>query len=152
MRIGNGVDIHKLSAEVPCHLAGLYFPDTPGCMGHSDGDVAIHAICDALLAAAQLGDLGQWFGTAASEYKNAKSTVFLKKVVAEVQEAGFEIENVTVQIIANQPKLADRRKEAQSLLEDIVEAPVSVAATTADGLGITGTGKGIAAYAVALLK
>lgn len=151
MRIGNGVDFHKTDPDQPCHLAGLFFPDSAGCVGHSDGDVAIHAICDSLLAAAGLGDLGELFGVNRPEWRDSDSKVFLSKVVGEVQAAGFQIVNVTVQIVAKAPKVSPRRKEAEVILTKLVGSPVSVSATTADGIGEIGSGSAMAAYAVALI-
>ncbi|MGR0220965.1 2-C-methyl-D-erythritol 4-phosphate cytidylyltransferase [Agromyces sp. ZXT2-6] len=152
-RIGTGIDVHAFDADAdtPLWLAGLHWPDERGLSGHSDGDAVAHAICDALLAAAGLGDIGGMFGTADPRFSGAHGEVFLAETVRRLADAGFRVGNVSVQVVGNRPKLAPRRAEAEALLTRIVGAPVSVAATTTDRLGFTGRGEGVAAIATALI-
>lgn len=154
LRVGIGVDAHAFSQDKKrkLALAGLIWPDEIGLDGHSDGDVAAHAICDALLSAADLGDLGSNFGVADSKYKGATGAQMLSESLAKVAAAGFEIENVSVQIVGNRPKIAPKRAQAISALSKaLAGAKVSLAATSTDGLGFTGEGKGLSAIATALL-
>lgn len=151
LRTGIGIDVHAHDESVPLWLGALYWPGEPGLAGHSDGDALSHAICDALLSAAGLGDLGSRFGTSDPRFEGAHGEVFLRETVALVTVAGFRIRNVAVQLVGERPRLAARRTELESRLSELVGAPVSVSATTTDGLGFTGRGEGIAAVATALL-
>ena len=150
-RTGVGIDVHAYDAAEPLWLGGLYWPDEVGLSGHSDGDAMSHAICDALLSAAGLGDIGSRFGTSDPRFAGAHGDVFLRETVSLVSGAGFTISNVAVQLIANTPRLGARRMELEARLTELVGAPVSVSATTSDGLGFTGKGEGVAAIATALV-
>ncbi len=152
VRIGLGVDVHAFDDASACRVGLLDFPGEPGLSGHSDGDAVAHAVCDALLSAGGLGDIGGRFGTADPRYAGATGDVFVRGAVGLLAEAGLVPESVTVQVVGNRPRIGARRAEMQDALAAVVGAPVAVSGTTTDGLGFTGRGEGLAAIATAVVR
>jgi len=154
-RTGVGVDAHKFSADAsagPCALAGLEWPETNRLEGHSDGDAAVHALCDAVLAAAGLGDVGQVFGIDKPEWKGASGLKMIEHLRNLISEKSIAINNVSIQIVGNSPKISKRRDEAQQVLSNALGAPVTIGATTTDTMGFTGRGEGVFVIANALVR
>ncbi|MFJ4296046.1 2-C-methyl-D-erythritol 4-phosphate cytidylyltransferase [Curtobacterium sp. NPDC089689] len=152
VRIGLGVDVHAFDAAAPCRVGLLDFPGEPGLSGHSDGDAVAHAVCDALLSAGGLGDIGGRFGTSDPRYAGATGDVFVRGAVELLASVGLAPSAVTVQVIGNRPRIGPRRAEMQDALAAVVGAPVAVSGTTTDGLGFTGRGEGLAAIATAVVR
>jgi 2-C-methyl-D-erythritol 4-phosphate cytidylyltransferase/2-C-methyl-D-erythritol 2,4-cyclodiphosphate synthase len=152
IRTGIGIDVHGFDATQPLWLGGLLWPGEAGLAGHSDGDAVAHAVCDALLSAAGLGDIGSRFGTDDPRFAGAHGDVFVRETVRMLLESGFTVENVAVQVIGNRPRVNPRRDEIEQRMSALVGAPVSVSATTTDGLGFTGRGEGVTAIATALVR
>ena len=154
-RVGNGYDVHQLAAGLPLVLGGVKIPHTKGCVAHSDGDVLIHALCDALLGALALGDIGQHFPDTADEYAGIDSKILLTRVAAMIRSAGWDIVNVDNTLLAQKPKIAPFVPQMRQTLAEVLGLPVesvSVKATTTERLGFVGREEGIAAYATCLLR
>lgn len=155
MRIGHGYDVHRLSAGRALIIGGVNVPYKKGLLGHSDADVLLHAVCDALLGAAALGDIGKHFPDSDSEFEGISSLILLKKTADLLKENGYCIVNIDATVVAQQPKLApyiEKMIENISGTLEIPETSVNVKATTEEGLGFTGTGEGMAAHAVCIIK
>lgn len=154
MRIGHGYDVHKLVEDRPLIIGGVTIPYEKGLLGHSDADVLLHAVADALLGAAALGDIGKLFPDTDDAFLGADSMVLLREVVRRVEEAGYTVGNVDATVIAQRPRMAsyiDDMRENIASACNVSLGDINVKATTEEGLGFTGTGEGIAAHAVCLL-
>jgi 2-C-methyl-D-erythritol 2,4-cyclodiphosphate synthase len=154
-RIGNGYDVHQLAEGLPLVLGGVEIPHTKGCVAHSDGDVLIHALCDALLGALALGDIGQHFPDTSDDYKGIDSKILLARVVEMIRDKGWTVVNVDVTLLAQKPKIAPFVPQMRQVLAGILGLPeeaVSVKATTTERLGFVGREEGLAAYASCLLR
>ena len=152
LRVGIGVDAHAFADGIPLVLGGVEFESPRGLAGHSDGDVVTHALIDAVLGAAGLGDIGSLFPSDSSTPEGISSRELLVDALVRVREAGYSVVNADCVLIGEQPRIAKRRAEMESKLSDTVGAPISVRATTTDRLGFTGRGEGLAAQAVALIS
>jgi 2-C-methyl-D-erythritol 2,4-cyclodiphosphate synthase len=155
LRVGIGIDAHAFSGAVPLVLAGVEFPGEPGLAGHSDGDVVAHALIDAVLGAAGLGDIGELFPSGDERWERASSLDLLARARDRVREAGFELVNADCVLVGERPRIAPFRAEMRDRLAAALRVPpdrIAVRATTTDRLGFTGRGEGLAAQAVALLS
>jgi 2-C-methyl-D-erythritol 2,4-cyclodiphosphate synthase len=155
MRIGIGYDVHRLVSGRKLMIGGVEIPSEAGLLGHSDADVLLHAICDALLGAACLGDIGRHFPDTAPKYKGISSLVLLEEVYRLLRAAGFEVNNIDATIVADKPKMAPHIRAMVENIAAVVKTDwsvVNVKATTTEGLGFTGRGEGMAAYAVCTIK
>ncbi|MGN1210130.1 MAG: 2-C-methyl-D-erythritol 2,4-cyclodiphosphate synthase [Candidatus Cryptobacteroides sp.] len=154
IRIGNGYDVHALAEGLPLWLGGIRIDSPIGCIAHSDGDVAIHALCDALLGALALGDIGKHFPDTSEEFKGIDSKILLKRVMELVRDAGWQVGNADITIAMQRPKLAPYIMKMRECLASIMDIPVdcvSVKATTTEKLGFVGRGEGCEVYAAVLL-
>lgn len=154
-RIGNGYDVHQLAEGLPLVLGGVEIPHTKGCVAHSDGDVLIHALCDALLGALAMGDIGQHFPDTSDDYKGIDSKILLARVVEMIRDKGWTVVNVDVTLLAQKPKIAPFVPRMRQTLADVLGLSVdcvSVKATTTERLGFVGREEGVAAYASCLLR
>jgi 2-C-methyl-D-erythritol 2,4-cyclodiphosphate synthase len=151
-RVGLGIDAHAFADDEPLVLGGVAFDSPRGLAGHSDGDVITHALIDAVLGAAGLGDIGTLFPSDASTPTGISSLDLLRDAIERVRDAGYAVVNADCVLVGEEPRIADRRAELERVLGDIVAAPVSVRATTTDRLGFTGRSEGLAAHAVALVE
>ena len=155
MRIGSGYDVHKLVENRDLIIGGIKIPYEKGLLGHSDADVLLHAVCDALLGAAALGDIGKHYPDNSDEFKNIDSRILLRDVAKKISDLGYKISNIDSTIIAQKPKMAPFiEKMRQNIADDcgIAIGQVNVKATTEEGLGFTGEGKGISASAVCIIE
>ena len=155
MRIGHGYDVHRLVPDRKLILGGVDIPWEKGLLGHSDADVLVHAIMDAILGAAALGDIGMLFPDSDPRYKGADSLALLREVIRVTAEAGYRVENIDATVLAQAPKLSPHKEQMRrniSAAAGLDISQVSVKATTEEGLGFTGSGEGIAAHAVVLLE
>ena len=153
-RIGNGYDVHRLAEGLKLTLGGVEIPHTKGCVAHSDGDVIIHALCDALLGALALGDIGRHFPDTSDEFKGIDSKILLKRTYDMVRERGYALVNADITLLLQAPKIAPFVEQMRETLAGVMEVPadaVSVKATTTERLGFTGREEGVEAYAAVLL-
>ena len=155
IRIGNGYDVHPLASGRPLFLGGVLIPHHKGAVAHSDGDTLIHALCDALLGAAALGDIGQHFPDTAPEYKGIDSKIVLSRTLTLLQAAGFQPINIDATICLQTPKIAPFIPQMRATLAQILQLPIntiSIKATTTESLGFVGREEGVAVYVVCLVK